>query len=67
MVNFDNLIKIYNFNLKKEIIRQNKNKLPEGCFVYELEADTTIPSEYIMLMHFRGQIDLKLQDRKFDR
>ena len=34
MVNFDNLIKIYNFNLKKEISRQNKNKLTEGCFVY---------------------------------
>ncbi len=63
MVNFDNLIKIYNFNLKKEISRQNKNKLTEGCFVYELEADTTIPSEYIMLMHFRGQINLKLQDK----
>ena len=28
------------------------NKLKEGCYVYELEADSTIPSEYILLMHY---------------
>ncbi|HFD13432.1 MAG TPA: squalene--hopene cyclase, partial [Crenotrichaceae bacterium] len=34
---------------------------PEGYWVYELEADTTIPSEYIMLMHYTGDIDELLQ------
>ncbi|MCH9698852.1 MAG: squalene--hopene cyclase [Gammaproteobacteria bacterium] len=33
----------------------------DGHWLYELEADTTIPSEYIMLMHFVGEIDELLQ------
>lgn len=31
----------------------------DGHFVFELEADTTIPSEYILLRHFLGEIDPK--------
>ena len=34
---------------------------PDGYWVYELEADTTIPSEYVMLMHYTGHIDELLQ------
>ncbi|MEI7607515.1 MAG: squalene--hopene cyclase [Rhodospirillaceae bacterium] len=30
---------------------------PDGHFVFELEADATIPSEYIMLRHFLGEPD----------
>lgn len=30
---------------------------PDGHWVFELEADTTIPSEYIMLRHFIGDPD----------
>ena len=30
---------------------------------YIVEADTTIPSEYILLMHFLGKIEIKLQDK----
>ncbi|MBF0130055.1 MAG: squalene--hopene cyclase, partial [Alphaproteobacteria bacterium] len=30
---------------------------PEGYWVFELEADTTIPAEYILLNHFLGTID----------
>ena len=60
MVDINNLLKSSKFNLKKEIKNQNKNKLLDGCFVYELEADTTITSEYILLMHYLGEIDLKL-------
>ena len=33
--------------------KQQSKKLKEGCYVYELEADTTIPSEYIINALFR--------------
>lgn len=33
----------------------------EGYWVFELEADCTIPSEYIMMMHYIGEIDEGLQ------
>jgi squalene-hopene/tetraprenyl-beta-curcumene cyclase len=29
----------------------------DGHFIYELEADCTIPAEYIMLNHFMGEVD----------
>ena len=45
------------------LINQRTKKHKEGCYVYELEADTTIPSEYIMLMHYVGEIDIKLQNK----
>ncbi|MSP27597.1 MAG: squalene--hopene cyclase [Methylococcales bacterium] len=32
-----------------------------GYWVFELEADCTIPSEYIMMMHYLGEIDEPLQ------
>jgi squalene-hopene/tetraprenyl-beta-curcumene cyclase len=36
---------------------QNK----EGYWVFELEADCTIPSEYILMMHFMAEINKELQ------
>lgn len=33
----------------------------EGYWVFELEADCTIPSEYILMMHFMDEIDMALQ------
>lgn len=33
----------------------------EGYWVFELEADCTIPAEYIMMMHYLGDIDEALQ------
>ncbi|MDD2725176.1 MAG: squalene--hopene cyclase [Methylovulum sp.] len=33
----------------------------DGYWVFELEADCTIPSEYIMMMHYIGEIDGVLQ------
>lgn len=33
----------------------------EGYWVFDLEADCTIPSEYIMMMHFMDEIDAELQ------
>jgi squalene-hopene/tetraprenyl-beta-curcumene cyclase len=39
------------------IARQNK----QGYWIYELEADCTIPAEYIMMMHFLDEIDAGLE------
>ncbi len=33
----------------------------KGYWVFDLEADCTIPSEYIMMMHYLGEIDESLQ------
>jgi squalene-hopene/tetraprenyl-beta-curcumene cyclase len=47
-------------------IRQAQDKLlslqdKDGYWVFELEADCTIPSEYILMMHFLGNINESLQ------
>src|SRR4051812_18300158 len=34
---------------------------PDGSWVYELEADATIPAEYIMLEHFLDDIDPEIE------
>src|ERR1700747_2051288 len=34
------------------ILAQQK---PDGHWVYELEADATIPSEYVLLVHYLGE------------
>ncbi len=57
----EKIIKPFEVLIKKRIKDQNNNKLREGCYVYELEADSTIPSEYILLMHFIGDINIKLE------
>ena len=57
------IIKSFDSKLNKKSKEQNKYKLKEGCFVYELEADSTIPSEYILLMHFLGEINLDLEKK----
>ena len=49
--------------IKKLLQNQKAFKEKDGCFVYELEADVTIPSEYILLMHFLGKIDLRLEKK----
>ena len=49
--------------LNKKLLQNQKHLKKSGCFVYELEADVTIPSEYILLMHFLGKIDLKLEKK----
>ncbi|MEM7490863.1 MAG: squalene--hopene cyclase, partial [Pseudomonadota bacterium] len=35
----------------------------DGHFVFELEADATIPSEYILLRHFIGDVDAEREAR----
>jgi len=41
------------------IAQQNE----KGYWLYELEADCTIPAEYIMMMHFLDEIDSGLQSK----
>jgi squalene-hopene/tetraprenyl-beta-curcumene cyclase len=36
---------------------------PDGYWVFELEADCTIPAEYIMMMHFLDEIDPALEGK----
>jgi squalene-hopene/tetraprenyl-beta-curcumene cyclase len=36
---------------------------PEGEWCFELEADATIPAEYILLEHFTGEIDEAVEQR----
>jgi len=35
----------------------------QGFWLFELEADCTIPAEYIMMMHFLDEIDVGLQEK----
>jgi squalene-hopene/tetraprenyl-beta-curcumene cyclase len=35
----------------------------EGYWLFELEADCTIPAEYIMMMHFLDEIDVALETK----
>lgn len=35
----------------------------DGYWCFELEADCTIPAEYILMMHFRGEVDGELQSK----
>jgi squalene-hopene/tetraprenyl-beta-curcumene cyclase len=35
----------------------------EGYWLFELEADCTIPAEYIMMMHFLDEIDASLESK----
>lgn len=53
------------YNLDKAISRARDHLLSlqdaQGYWVFELEADCTIPAEYIMMMHYLGEIDEPLQ------
>ncbi|HEY4044835.1 MAG TPA: squalene--hopene cyclase [Rhodopila sp.] len=40
-----------------------RRQRPDGHFVFELEADATIPAEYVLLEHFLARIDDALQAR----
>ena len=43
---------------REELIRRQS---ADGRWQFELEADCTIPAEYIMMMHFLGEIDAALE------
>lgn len=53
---------------RKALINDARAKLqdlqkPDGHLIFELEADATIPSEYVLLGHFTGDIDAE-KERK---
>jgi squalene-hopene/tetraprenyl-beta-curcumene cyclase len=56
-----------NRSLASAIHRAQKKLLAlqhqEGYWIFELEADCTIPAEYIMLMHYLDDIDARLQEK----
>ena len=41
----------------------NAKQKPDGHWVFELEADATIPAEYILLGHYMDEIDQPLHER----
>lgn len=51
--------------MEKAILRARDALLalqdPDGCWYFELEADSTIPAEYILMMHYMGEIDKDLE------
>ncbi len=56
-----------NYNLNRAIQSAKQTILnlqsDQGYWVFELEADCTIPAEYIMMMHYLGDIDEQLQSK----
>ncbi len=36
---------------------------PDGFWCFELEADCTIPAEYVLMMHFMDEIDVELEKK----
>ena len=47
--------------IKKAESSLRKAQKTDGHWVFELEADCTIPSEYITMMHYLGEVDELLQ------
>ena len=39
------------------------DQAPDGHWCYELEADCTISAEYVLMMHFLGEVDEPLESR----
>lgn len=53
---------------RRELIQERAEKLyafrkPDGHIVFDLEADTTIPAEYVLLRHFLGEVDPETERR----
>ena len=46
-----------NRTLRETHFALNDRQQPDGHWVFEFEADATIPAEYVMLQHFLGEID----------
>ena len=46
--------------LKIKLLEQQQD---DGHWVYELEADSTIPAEYILMNHFVGEIDDEIEQK----
>ena len=59
-----NFTKNFFSNLIDKAIKNEKKIMDKNGYIsYELEADVTIPSEYILMMHFLGDIDTNIQEK----
>ena len=63
-----NISDTINFDQLSNAIQKAQQKLlslqhPDGYWVFELEADCTIPAEYIMMMHYLDDINEQLQEK----
>jgi len=56
VLNLDNAIE----SAKNKILKEQEK---DGHWVYELEADCTIPAEYILMNHFSGEINNKTEEK----
>ncbi|MGL4686495.1 MAG: squalene--hopene cyclase [Commensalibacter sp.] len=64
----NSLENVANNDLLETAISRAQNVLAErqqedGHWVFELEADATIPAEYVLLEHFLDRIDVKLEQK----
>ena len=48
-------------SIQKAVWNLQSQQHRNGYWCYELEADCTIPSEYILMMHFMDEVDDSLQ------
>lgn len=56
------------YSSNKAVIAEQRERLfdhlqSDGHILFELEADSTIPSEYVLLHHFLGEVHPERQDR----
>ena len=57
------LISNLDSSIKSAKSKLHEQQLDDGHWVYELEADCTIPAEYILMNHFAGEIDDKTEEK----
>ena len=51
-------------SVERAVAALGRQQRPDGHFVFELEADCTIPSEYVLLRHYLGErVDAELEDK----
>ncbi|MCA1778554.1 MAG: squalene--hopene cyclase [Xanthomonadaceae bacterium] len=52
-----------NLAIRRSIDRLKRDQRPDGHWLYELEADCTIPAEYICYLHYMDERDPALESR----
>jgi len=60
----EDLLPTLDESIEKAIAALSALQRPDGHFVFELEADATIPAEYVLLVHYLGETpDLVLESK----
>ena len=47
--------------IDRSVSTLRSGQAPDGYWCYELEADATIPAEYVLMMHYMGEVDTDLE------